>query len=41
MAIPPKRVKAKSEKAFPRYRIEWHVDHGRPNDLFRESWGYW
>ncbi len=22
-------------------RIEWHLDHDRPNDLFRESWGYW
>ena len=24
-----------------RRRIEWHLDHRRPNDLFRESWGYW
>ncbi len=24
-----------------RHRIEWRLDHGRPNDLFRESWGYW
>ncbi len=24
-----------------RHRIEWHLDHARPNDLFRESWGYW
>lgn len=24
-----------------RRRIEWHLDHARPNSLFRESWGYW
>lgn len=24
-----------------RRRIEWRLAHERPNDLFRESWGYW
>jgi ribosome-associated toxin RatA of RatAB toxin-antitoxin module len=24
-----------------RRRIEWQLDHARPNDLFRDSWGYW
>lgn len=29
---------------FPRpaqRRIEWRLAHERPNDLFRDSWGYW
>ncbi len=24
-----------------RRRLEWRLDHERPNDLFRDSWGYW
>jgi hypothetical protein len=24
-----------------RRRLSWHLDATRPNDLFRESWGYW
>lgn len=24
-----------------RRRLDWRLDHGRSNDLFRESWGYW
>jgi hypothetical protein len=26
----------------PRHRrLVWRLAHDRPNDLFRESWGYW
>lgn len=24
-----------------RGRLAWSLDRGRPNDLFRDSWGYW
>lgn len=24
-----------------RARLDWRLAHGRPNDLFRDSWGYW
>jgi len=24
-----------------RGRLEWRLDHSRPNGLFRDSWGYW
>lgn len=24
-----------------RHRIEWRLARSRPNDLFRDSWGYW
>ncbi len=24
-----------------RRRLEWRLAHDRPNDLFRDSWGYW
>lgn len=24
-----------------RRRLSWRLDHARPNDLFRDSWGYW
>jgi len=30
--------------SFPRpaqRRIEWRLAHERPNDLFRDNWGYW
>jgi hypothetical protein len=24
-----------------RQRVEWRLAHEHPNDLFRDSWGYW
>jgi ribosome-associated toxin RatA of RatAB toxin-antitoxin module len=24
-----------------RWRISWQLDHGRANNLFRDTWGYW
>jgi ribosome-associated toxin RatA of RatAB toxin-antitoxin module len=24
-----------------RHRLEWRLAHDHPNDLFRDSWGYW